>query len=195
MARGNGGASSEPRSIFDDVEALKAQTAAKLGEERRATSTELVLCKPKRSWYFRAPADETMLFSGCTWEDPDNRELTYFIAPALWDLDDFEGAWKTVTFVPYVTAEGVYGVWPVSTLAGNGYNLSAWAAVQAARTQWVRLWAVQQKGIYRHRISDTDFGEPKWSGLSIFEMLRIVFKGREVLDEAHPLILRLRGQS
>jgi hypothetical protein len=185
------------RSIFADVEALKVATAAKLGETRRVAGTELVLHKPKASWYFRTPVDQAMLFPGAVWEDPDNRDLLHFIGPNLWDLEDFEGAWKPVTFVPYVTAgpPPIHGVWPVSTIGGNTYNSTAWEAVIVSRTQWVRMWTVRQKGIYRHRISDTDFGEPQWSGLTIFEQLEIAFKDRETLFETDPLIARLRGQS
>jgi hypothetical protein len=191
------GATVPAASIFDDVEKLKRETAAKLGSRTTDGAPELTLGRPCKTWIFRTPKDEDQLFAGAVWEDPDTR-ITYFVAPDLWELDDFEGALKPVIFVPYVTAAvdtaPIYGVWPVSTTPGNSYCESAQDVVERARHSWGRTWPVLTKQIYRWKPSEKDYGEPKWLDLTIFAQLKILFKDkREILSEDHSVIRRCRG--
>jgi hypothetical protein len=169
----NGATAPKQASIFDDVEKLKRETAAKLSGRRASDGTpELTLGRPRKTWIFRTPKDEEQLFAGAVWEDPDTR-ITYFVAPSLWELDDFERALKPVLFVPFVTAAidapSMYGVWPVSTTSGNTYCDTAQDAVEQSRHVWGRTWPVLGKQIYRWKPSEKDYGEPKWLNLSIFD--------------------------
>jgi hypothetical protein len=205
--RGNGGdvpppssnGATEPKqaSIFDDIEALKRETAAKLSGRHTADGDpELVLGKPRKTWIFRT--DGTQLFTGAVWEDPDT-QITYFVAPRLWDLDDFDGALKPVIFVPYVTAAidtpAIHGVWPVSTTPGNSYCDSAQEPLEKSRHMWIRMWSNNIKKIYRWKPSEQDYGEPKFLDKPIFEQLRVLFKDkRELIDVNHSVIQRLRGR-
>jgi hypothetical protein len=187
-------ARSRKTSIFRDAEALIALTNAKLGEVRQVSSIELVLGRPKKTWYFRTPVDTTQLFCGSVWEDPDDKTI-YYVSPDLWDLDDFEGALKPCLFAPFVTADGtIHGVWPLGTQVNNTYNSSAMRILEESRSQWLRMWTVQAKGIFRRQFAQRDYGEPKFLDMSIHGMLEQVFTDREILDEDHPVIARLRGQ-
>jgi hypothetical protein len=195
--RGNGVAA-EPFSIFDDIEALKRETAAKLSSRQPADDgSELVLGKPRKTWFFRTPSGDGELLTGTLWEDPDT-QIAYYVAPRLWDLDDFDGALKPVIFVPYVTAAidapAIHGVWPVSTTPGNTFCDSAQEVVAQSRRAWVRMWSNNTKKIYRWKPSEHDYGAPKFLDKPIGEQLKILFKDRELYDESHPIIQRLRGR-
>jgi hypothetical protein len=79
----------------------------------------------------------------------------------------------------------------------NKYNATTLSACQQAKTQWVQLTSLKEKGIENYEITlahDPDgIPEPKWPTQPLNELIEKAFEGCLIDREDHPALLRLIG--
>jgi hypothetical protein len=79
----------------------------------------------------------------------------------------------------------------------NGYNSTALAGCELARTRWVQLLSRKAEGVDEYRVKFTrdedPFPEPKWPTRSFDELLEVTFRGANIDTPTHPGLLRLIG--
>lgn len=79
----------------------------------------------------------------------------------------------------------------------NNYNATAREACELAKTKWVQATSRKGEGVDAYKIDfarDQDaFPEPNWPKQSLDDLINVTFKGRMIVDENDPSLLRLIG--
>jgi hypothetical protein len=181
--------------IFHDLEALKIQQH----EAGLAGSTEVLMRvpvrKPQRDEYFRVrPGDE---FTTVLYEDRVAR-VNYFITPAMLPLLRAVSNVSVVTLVPFITRQKMLGIFPLKlatdAIGDNGWQTTAMAAAQLAKTKWVRMQADMALSGYRIFSAEGQLSEPEWPDTPFNELLDIAFKDYVIASEDHPVLNRIMGR-
>jgi hypothetical protein len=125
----------------------------------------------------------------------DNSDESYLVVPVL--AAELEGEFKSVALYAAITRQGTPFLWYVP-LPGRDGKINPWhqsrmAAIERAKSRWVRVKANQEAGGYDLTEAAANIGEPEWPDLTFQEMVRIAFQGRVIDRPDHPLILKLRG--
>jgi hypothetical protein len=157
-------------------------------------TTTVPVRKPGPQDFFRVhPAPnyrELMAFL----ELKDDREIYVVDLNAVPDL---QSECFIATLFTAITRTGVLFMWAVRVPAADGrtnsWHLSAAAAAEQARTQWIRMRANMSLRAYEIFLAESKIPEPEWPDLTFEEIYRIAFKDRLINRLDHPVIKRLRG--
>jgi len=172
---------------------LSQNFAAAVGVRKVLTT---VPCrKPNRHEFVRVRPGENWRLETGVFEDKANRE-TYLVEPALWS--ELMGEIFPACLFYTVTRQADVMLWPVRLPGTDGktntWNESALAAAKLAESQWVRVAANMNAGMYDVFTAASELANPEWPDLSFEEILRLAFKDRFIRDMAHPAVKALRGE-
>lgn len=183
--------------IFDNLEALKLSQmdAGLLG------STEILaripVRKPMRHEYFRVRPGDENCFTTVLYEDRETRE-NYFITPAMLPHLRTVTDVSVVTLVQFITKQKVLGIFPLKLTtdasAQNGWQTTAMAAAQMAKSKWVRMQADMALSGYRIFAAEGLSGEPEWPDTPFNQLLDIAFKDRVIASDDHPVVNKILGR-
>lgn len=180
-------------NIFDDLDAVRINPTDALQSVSEIITT-IPVRKPSRHEFFRICPDPTMSLVTGVYIDKQDRDTTYFVAPAM--RGALFGEDRIAVLHHFVTREGVSGIWPV-TLPGDerqcNWTDSKRIAIERAKQTWVRIAGDMPLGAYRIFEARGEFGDPRFSTMTFSEMLKIAFKGRVIDTEDHPIVKRLLG--
>jgi hypothetical protein len=187
-----------PEGFFDDAGALKLS----LENEGLADLTEEVLTrvpvrKPMKHEYFRVRAGSEQSFTTVLYEDKETREI-YFVAPAMISKLRAIGDVFVAALVQFKTKQNVLGIFPLKigtdSTTRSGWQDTALAAAELAKTSWVRMQADMALAGYRVLKAKGDLGEPEWPNIPFNELLDVAFKDRVISTEDHPVFNKLLGR-
>jgi hypothetical protein len=182
-------------SVFDDLDSLRVdQDHGFITTVERLT--HIPVRKPNKVWFIRVNPDPAMSLVSTVFEDKDEDRDTYFVMPAARGLLD--GLGRIVQLTVAVNVQGVVFVWPVPMPDSGGpkaWASSARAALDLARTKWIRVQPDLSLGAYRIHEAQGKYNEPTWPDLSFQEILKLAFKERIIDSANHPVIRKLQGLS
>ncbi len=76
----------------------------------------------------------------------------------------------------------------------NGWSKSGFEAVKIAQSEWIRVKANMEMGLYDIYTATADLPDPEWPDMSFEEILAIAFKDRTIDSLDHPIVKKLRGE-
>ena len=183
----------KPNSIFSDLSALRLSQDA-IGGAAREILSHVPVRKPNKHDFFRVHPSPEMSLATAIFDDKDEREV-FFVEPSM--REALLGETKPVLLVPFITRQGVVGIWPIA-LPGDGGRRNEWHetardAAERGKTHWTRLAADMSLGAYRIYQAEGELSDPVWPDRTLSELLEIAFRDRIISTEDHPVIRRLRG--
>jgi hypothetical protein len=197
-ARTDGNGHSEPiGDLFDNIESLRAGTD--YGSQVPVTkkwTTIAVTKRPKKGRFFRIHPDTA--FSIPVNLVVMDRDETFMVAPCMREsLSADDTFCRAMLYVGIYRPDNKPFVWWVRLgdpgSRENDWWISAHAAANDARTQWVRLVTELDAGCYSHEIAQADW-RPEFPQLEFKEILKLAF-GKALIDRPdHPAVLALQGR-
>jgi hypothetical protein len=189
---------SNPEGFFADMDALKLSLEdAGLIDHTEEVLMRVPVRKPMKHEYFRVRTGSEHSFTTVLYEDKETREF-YFVAPAMIPKLRAISDVFVAVLVQFMTKQRVLGIFPLkmpSDSSGrNGWQDTALAAAELAKTNWVRMQADMALAGYRLMKAKGDLGEPEWPALSLSELLNVAFKDRVIGSEDHPIFNKLLGR-
>lgn len=107
----------------------------------------------------------------------------------------FQGLGRKHLLYPYVTTNGVLGLWPVKLANDSGelhsYPESAHDAARKARKKWIRIESDRDAGQYVSVILKRKKEDPKWPDYDQSKWLKLGFKDRLIDSLDHPVVQEL----
>lgn len=187
-----------PADFFDDMEALKlAQEEAGISDQTEEVVTHAPVRKPMKHEYFRVhPAPENR-FTTVVYEDKATREF-FIVAPKMIPKLRAISEVSVVTLVLFMTKQKVMGIFPLKmggSTGSAGWQSTALAATELAKTTWVRMQADMALAGYRVMKAKGDLGEPEWPEMPFKDILNVAFKDRVIASEDHPVFNTLLGRA
>jgi len=89
-------------------------------------------------------------------------------------------------------------MWPLNLPSPDGrtnsWNESGLLIAKMARDRWVRVYANMELAAYDVSICEASRPDPVWPTKSMSDLLRLAFRDRYIMDLAHPVLRRLRGE-
>jgi hypothetical protein len=185
-------------NVFADLDTLKVdlKTAALEGATELVSSVPVR--KPQSMEFVRVHPGEDMTITMVLHEDKENlRSEFYVILPNMvQEMTELGGAIYAQLYTA-TTRQGLTMVWPVKLPTGgasNPWQETALAAVEASKTNWIRLFADMGRGHYRIMKAEGDLDEPEFLNRPFNELLEMGFKGRVIDNSDHPICRKLRGR-
>jgi hypothetical protein len=184
-------------NFFSDLEKIRL-TAEDMGDISTKEILSLVpVRRPRKGEFFRAHPDPAMSLTVAIYQDPDEPDEVYFVAPSM--RDELAEDMKAVHLQLCISRKGVLFIWPLTVpkegnSQGRSWHESARKAAEISKTKWVRIHADKGLSGYRIRQAEGDLGNPEWlEGKGFSELLAIAFGDRIIADSAHPVAQKLRG--
>jgi hypothetical protein len=154
--------------------------------------------KPSKEWYVRTHPDPAYWLQTAVIELKEDREI-YLVVPGLWPELAAEPTFSPRLLISTVNRQGVLFLWPIRLPGADGklddWSRSQFEAVDAAKTQWVRVTANMSLGAYEVSAASGRIAEPSWPEITLQEMVRIAFKDKMISTWDHPVLRRLRGET
>lgn len=187
-----------PADFFDDMEALKlAQEEAGISDQTEEVLTHVPVRKPLKHEYYRVRPGPENCFTTVVFEDKATREI-YIVAPAMIPKLRAISDVSVVTLVQFMTKQKVLAIFPLKIgrdTGTSGWQSTALAAADLAKTSWVRMQADMALAGYRIMKAKGDLGEPEWPETPFKDILNVAFKDRVIADEDHPVFNGLLGRA
>jgi len=189
---------SSPEGFFADMDALKLSFEdAGLTDVTEEVLMRVPVRKPMKHEYFRVRPGVENCFTTMVYEDKQTREF-YFVAPAMISKLRMIGDVSVATLVQFMTKQKVLGIFPLKigtdSNVRTGWQDTALAAADLAKTSWVRMQADMALAGYRVMKAKGELGEPEWPAVPFNELLDIAFKDRVIASEDHPIFNKLLGR-
>lgn len=189
---------SNPEGFFADMDALKLSLEdAGLTDHTEEVLMRVPVRKPMKHEYFRVRAGSEHSFTTVLYEDKETREF-YFVAPTMIPKLRAISDVFVAVLVQFMTKQKVLGIFPLKMPSDsngrNGWQDTALAAADLAKTNWVKMQADMALSGYRLMKAKGDLGEPDWPNLPFNELLDIAFKDRVISSEDHPIFNKLLGR-
>ena len=189
---------SSPEGFFDDMEALKLSLEdAGLSDHTEEVLMRVPVRKPMKHEYFRVRAGSEHSFTTVLYEDRETREF-YFVAPTMIPKLRAISDVFVAVLVQFMTKQKVLGIFPLKigtdSSVRTGWQDTALAAAELAKTSWVRMQADMALAGYRILKAKGDLGEPEWPSIPFNELLDVAFKERVISTEDHPVFNKLLGR-
>jgi hypothetical protein len=189
---------SSPEGFFDDMEALKLSLEdAGLSDATEEVLIRVPVRKPMKHEYFRVRPGAENCFTTMLYEDRETREF-YFVAPAMISKLRAIADVSVATLVQFMTKQKVLGIFPLKIGSDSnvrtGWQDTALAAAELAKTSWVKMCADMALAGYRVMKAKGELGEPDWPASPFNELLDVAFKDRVIDTEDHPVFNKLLGR-
>jgi hypothetical protein len=190
---------SSPEGFFNDMEALKLSLQdAGLTDVTEEVLMRIPIRKPMKHEYFRVRPGAENCFTTILYEDRETREF-YFVAPAMISKLRSIGDVSVATLVQFMTKQKVLGIFPLKMATDSnirtGWQDTAFAAAELAKTYWIRMQADMALAGYRVLKAKGELSEPEWPATPFNELLDVAFKDRVINTEDHPVFNKLLGRS
>jgi hypothetical protein len=194
------GGQADPAPDPFEPESLRLDGDFDLGAKPVLTVVEVR--KPPKSAFVRTHPDPGYRMPVAAGLDHDGgQKQLYFIERKLLPhLPAFNITATSKLLVTSITAQGLLFLWELNLPKAEGdgrgraWAESAMAAVELARTNWVRVSASMDKGRYLTFEAEGKLPEPLWPDSSFAEILKLAVKGRYISDLSHEVIDQLRGK-
>ena len=189
----------KPKSnVFANLDALKVDLKAAALEGATELISSVPVRKPQSTEFVRVHPGEDMTITMVLHEDKENlRSEFYVVLPHMvQEMTELGGAIYAQLYTA-TTRQGLTMVWPVKLPTGgasNPWQETALAAVEASKTNWVRLFADMARGHYRVMKAEGDLDEPEFLDKPFNELLEMGFNGRVIDSSDHPICRKLRGR-
>lgn len=118
----------------------------------------------------------------------------YIVDPQA--VPELQGEIVPRLLVPVITRDNRLYVWPLRVSVGDRKldqaASSSLAAMQTAKTQWIRLhW---QGHSFAPFVAKKELAEPEWPETTFERMVEIAFEGRVITNPDHPVVKALLGE-
>jgi hypothetical protein len=174
-----------PASVFSDLNdhLLDPGDEDDVAEELLTT---VPIRRPSKKDFIRCHGDHQ--FTVVIYEDDETGD-TYYVHPNMRrELTEEDGA-KRVTLVLYMNRRKTLCFWPVTTSGMGKWRQTAMAAVEHAKTRWVKVVPDKAYGGYRVKPALADYGEPDWGPHTLNQLLELAFVGL-VIDNPDHLVAK-----
>lgn len=155
--------------------------------------TTVPVRKPHNQEFIRTSTTltfETLTFS---WKD-DNR--IFLVEPDFAPL--FSEPLRPTILVGTSNRQGIFFLWPIFLQQGdepwNDWHRSAYDAMSAAQSDWVRVASNRALGAYEAHQALAALPEPSWPELDLMKLLEIAFRDQVVDGPDHVIVRKLRGE-
>lgn len=153
--------------------------------------------KPDRYWFVRTHPDPEYWLRVGTLELKEEREM-YLLTPTMYQfLRPYGAAMRAL--IPAINRQRVLFLWPIRLPDEEGridsWSESAYEIAGMAVDGWVSPSANRDAGLYEAIIPEATLDDPTWPDLSLREIIKLAFKGREIDNEDHPVVQRILGKS
>lgn len=151
--------------------------------------------KPKRQEFVRVrPGDEWRLQTAAL-EDSSNKDI-YLVDRSLWN--EWGSEIHPVCLVLAMNRSGDLFLWPCKLPGADGrsnsWNDSALQAAKHGESNWIRVVANMQSGLYDVFQASDELPAPEWPEISFKDLLERAFRGRLIQKADHALLKSLRGE-
>jgi hypothetical protein len=155
--------------------------------------TSVSIGKPGPQTFFRVRPDEQAIYP--VFEKKQDFKSEFFIVDTK-AVPELASEVAPRLIVPVITRDGNLFVWPLrmgtpekeADLAAR----SAYAAMQKAKSSWVRLkWKGRE---FECSVAKGDLPEPEWPDITFDEMLDLAFAGQVIDSANHPVVRALNGE-
>jgi hypothetical protein len=186
------------KSIFDDLNAFKVDLKGAGLEGATELVSSVPVRKPQSTEFVRVHPGEDMTITMVLHEDKENLKSEFYVVlpHMVQEMTELGGAIYAQLYTA-ITRQGLTMVWPVKLPTGgasNPWQETALAAVEASKTNWVRLFADMGRGHYRVMKAEGDLDEPEFMNKPFNELLEMGFNGRVIDSSDHPICRKLRGR-
>lgn len=188
-------ATAEALDPFGDLSKLRlsGDFATRCGVQQ--VLTDIAVRKPHRQEFFRVQPGWT--FEAALFTPKDKRDEVYFVHPRV--TGAFDGWVANWLFLAISRGSKQPFVWPIpmpdESGRSNKWHESARAAAEMAETQWLRMVADMQNGLYSIFVASATIPDPTWPELTQNQILRLGFKAKIIDTEDHPIIRALLGEA
>jgi hypothetical protein len=153
--------------------------------------------KPGKNEFFRIRSEPDWSIDTAVLEVKKEMDTTtYVVAPSLWKplMDDI----TPQRIFTAINTQGVVFLVPVTLPKPDG-TTSMWhetrlAAVEEAKTDWVKLVSNKAAGAYETFVAKGNLPEPTWPNTTFQELFNIAFEGHYIDSLDHPVLQRRRGE-
>jgi len=161
--------------------------------------TTIPVERPNDQEFIRVHPDESYRLVAALIAHQDERGARYLVHPTfLPHIGNIK--YHLERLYLYTTRQGKLAFWPIKVPKDHRENTwleSAVAAAEEAMKNWICIATNQHSKSYVTSKAMGDFPEPDWlqitQGKPLYELLRIAFKDRLILNERDPVIQKLRG--
>ena len=181
-----------------DLSALRLPQdfTASVGEDTAAES--IAVRRPRKDEFVRVHPAEEYRAALLVLELGDPPEIYLVDANLREELID-EPTVKPREIVTAITRNGEVFLWPLHLPGPDGklhlWGRSALEACQRAQSEWVRIFADQQRKRYAFRLAKGEIREPTWPTESFDELVLSAFEGNIIRSLDHPVLKHLRGEA
>jgi hypothetical protein len=163
----------------------------------KPVTTTIPVRKPSKEWWVRVHPDSSYRISTLVLELKDDKDRDiYLISAPLREALAIEPTVSPRLLATAINRQGQLFVWPIRLPGPDGkidtWNGSAQAAAEQAQTQWVRMAANRDLGLYSVYVATAPVSDPTWPELSFQEVINIAFKDKVITSMDHPVVRRLR---
>jgi len=187
--------SSEPESVFDDMEELRKTATLKVS--RRVVPVNVAVKRPPNNVYFRCHPDPKMSLDGSVILGDGGSDDFYFVVPRMLNHPTMLPRLRKVTIATvYNWPGGAISLWPVPKTEES--RILCWKSARAAydlsKTKWVQLcWNADLRD-YDVIVADGITTEPICpTDRTFVDLLKLGFTDKIIDTPEHPYVMRLRG--
>jgi hypothetical protein len=181
-------------NIFANIESLRLASGSRSSAVTEIL-THIPVRKPGKGEFFRVHPEHTMALDTVIYEDPEDRNQTYLVPPAMREF--LQGQTKDVLLLTAINRQNVLFLWPLTipldSQPVNPWQTSARDAAELGKTLWVRMQSDMSLKAYRVFKAEGLINDPVWPGKPLSDILEIAFRNHVIDDMDHPLVRRLRG--
>jgi hypothetical protein len=186
----------DPLSIFDDLDALRAVSVTTV--ERRHLLTDCKCTKPDANLYFRSHPDLRMRLPATLIRHKQERDLYYYVTPAMRTYPLLEKHIRPFTLVLITTWPiGEPQLWPVPVLVGDKpfpTDVVQNKAFETSLRFWTQLaWNAKKRNYSVEVAEQADDRKPVWPEEPFDTFLKLAFNGRVIDNDNHEYVRQLRG--
>ena len=182
-------------TTISDLKSLRlpANYGATLGVKKLLTNVPV--CKPKKSNFFRSHADEVMCVPAMLLENREANE-SYLVTPDV--AQSISELVRPVVLHAAIDRQNNLFLIPVPLPDSSGkryqWHESLAQAVEYAKRKWIRISANMQLGGYDVYEAEAALPDPEWPSCTMDELVRLAFRGKIIDSLEHPAVQSLLGR-
>jgi hypothetical protein len=189
----------DPTAIFDDLDQLRLES--KITVERRKILSSCECRKPDGNLYFRSCPDVNMRLTASLIRHKQERDLFYYVVPAMREFPHVKRAFRYYTLVLITTWPiGDFQLWPVPALIGDKpmpTDKTQNIAFEKSLREWTKMTWDQRLRDFNVETAENNPNKPVWppEDVTFNCLLKLAFAGRIIDSDDHEYVKQLRGIS
>ena len=157
--------------------------------------TTVKVGRPDKQVFFRVHPDAGMRLNTAVLRWTEDSQI-YLVQPQL--RAALPGEIDFVTLYTVIDRSGNLSLWPVK-LPGEDGRINSWPEsarriAELATKSWVRAKSDMMAKAYAAERAIGSIPDPIWPDISLADLLRLAFEGRNIDREDHPILLKLKGK-